>query len=254
MKQTLFLLAVLALTGACRTAPQKELTLMTYNVGAFSKYMGSSLPDVADIILQSEASLVSLNELDSCNRRHDEYQLQMLADRLGGWDYHFVQAFPFAGGAYGNGVVSRSPVLKRFGIALSKDDGKEPRSVAVVETEECVFASVHLDFGGQTAALTQIAELNNGFTAHYSGSAKPVFLCGDMNATPGSAPIEALCQAWEQLSGTAFTFSTQNPQKCIDYFFALKAAAPVSVLSCQVLTEGTQDASDHFPVLLQVKY
>lgn len=254
MKKAVFLVAALAIVSACGGAPEKELCLMTYNVGAFSKYGESSLPDIADIILRSEATLVSLNELDSCNRRHNQYQLQILADSLGGWDCHFVQAFPFAGGAYGNGVVSRTPVLKRFGIALPQGDGSEPRSVAVVETQDCVFASVHLDFAGQTAALDQIAALNDWFTSHYSSSKKPVFLCGDMNSVPGSAPMEALSKVWNQLSGTEYTFSTERPHECIDFVFSLRSAVPVSVLSCRVLTEGTQEASDHFPVLLRVKY
>lgn len=54
----------------------RELRLMTYNVGNFSKYRDDSLPEVARLIRECDASLVSLNELDSCNRRHNTFQLQ----------------------------------------------------------------------------------------------------------------------------------------------------------------------------------
>jgi endonuclease/exonuclease/phosphatase family metal-dependent hydrolase len=49
------------------------------------------------------------------------------------------------------------------------------------------------------------------------------------------------------------TYSTKNPRKCIDYVFAYKDAAPVEVVSSEVLTSGTETLSDHFPVKVVVK-
>ena len=230
----------------------KEMTLLTYNVGVFSKYGGSSLPEVANVILGSEASLVALNELDSCNRRHQVFQLQDLADTLGGWPFHFARAFPFAGGAYGNGVVSMEPVLRSFTLPLPQADGSEPRSAAVVETASCVFASAHLDHKSEAARLEQVRVLDGWFRERYAGASKPVFLCGDMNARPGSATLQALETSWEPLSGTEFTYSTEDPHGCIDFIFAYKHAAPVQLLSYQVIREGTATLSDHFPVVVKV--
>ena len=225
----------------------RERCLMTYNVGVFSKYGGSSLPEVAALIRDSGAQLVALNELDSCNRRHAVFQLRELADSLG-WQGHFARAIPFAGGAYGNGVLSQEPFLHSWELALPQAGGSEPRSVAVVETEDCIFAAVHLDFASENARLAQVAVLNDGFTARFDGCSKPVFLCGDFNALPHSATLKALEEVWDVLSGDTFTYSTEDPHGCIDYVLALRSAAPVSVLSRQVLTEGTLRLSDHFPV------
>ena len=230
----------------------RPLSVMTYNVGVFSKNSDDSTEQVAELIKAGGASLVALNELDTCNRRHDVYQLKELADALGGWNYHFASAFPFAGGAYGNGIVSREPILAYHSIALPRFDGSEPRSCAVVETERCVFASVHLDYTGQTARISQARMLNDWFSEHYSGYGKPVLLCGDMNSTPDSEVIAEFLKCWDMLSGTESTYPSDNPRKCIDYIFALKSAKPAKRLSAKVCTEAG-DASDHLPVFVKLK-
>lgn len=232
----------------------RELRLMTYNVSNFSKYRDDSLPEVARLIRECDASLVSLNELDSCNRRHNTFQLQQLADTLAGYSYHFARAFSFAGGAYGNGVLSRQPVLQAFTLALPQADGAEPRSAAVVETESCVFASVHLDHVGKEARRQQMETLNEWFQARYGGCGKPVFLCGDLNTGPDSEVLNRLQEKWILLSETEPTYSTEQPSRCIDYILAFKDAIPIRTVSSRVLTEGTAEWSDHFPVLVTVGY
>ena len=223
------------------------ITLMTYNVGVFSKYK-DSLQNVAELIREEGASLVALNELDSCNRRHNVFQLDLLAGAVG-FDGHFARAFDFAGGAYGNGVVSKDPVLSRHRIDLQQLDGSEPRSVAVIETDDCVFASAHLDFKG--SSLEQAAIINDWFKEHYSGFGKPVFLCGDMNSVPGSETIWELEKSWTRISPEAVTYPAGS--KCIDYVFAFRDAKPVEVESAKVITDRTADYSDHYPVVVKVR-
>lgn len=223
------------------------LTLMTYNVGVFSKYK-DSLQDVAELIREEGAGLVALNELDSCNRRHNTFQLELLAGALG-YEGHFARAFDFAGGAYGNGVVSVEPVLECRRIDLPKLEGLEPRSVAVIETPSCVFASAHLDFKGSSHEQASI--INNWFTEHYSGFSKPVFLCGDMNSVPGSDTIKELEKCWTRLSPDAVTYPAGS--KCIDYVFAFKDAKPVEVVSTRVISDCTAGFSDHYPVVVTVR-
>ena len=223
---------------------KSETTLLTYNVGAFGKYR-DSLQDIAQFIREQGASYVALQELDSCNRRHNVFQLSLLADALG-YNGHFARAFPFAGGAYGNGVVSAGPVLKSFTVPLPQFEGSEPRSIAVVETEDMVFASTHLDF--KTSSKEQAAVVNEWFSTNYSGYDKPVILCGDMNSLPGSDTIRELEKCWTRLSGTEPTYSTENPHGCIDYILHLKGSKPVEVVSAGVIDTGVSDLSDHLPV------
>ena len=253
-KPIAFLLLTLMLFSCGKVKQPVTLTLITYNVGVFSKYEDNSIPQVAELVLGEDASLVALNELDSCNRRHVSFQLEELAEELGGWFYQFASAFPYAGGAYGNGVVSRDKVVSRYTINLPKADGSEPRSVAVVETDRCVFASVHLDHISENARCVQVKTLNDWFESVYGNADKPVFLCGDFNARPDSETIRLVSEDWLQLSGTDFTFSTKDPRKCLDYIFSYKDAIPVKVISAEVLTAGTETLSDHFPVKVVVQF
>ena len=255
MKKLFIALALLSLLSCGSREEPRRLTLISYNVGVFSKYADDTTPEVARLILDQGATLVGLSELDSCNARHNVFQAEALARALGPeWEYYFTRAIPFRGGAYGDGVVSSRPIVNRFRVALPQGEGAEARSVAVVETEDCVFAATHLDHVSSAAAMEQMRQINDWFTAVYSGCAKPVFLCGDFNVLPDSEVIALAGECWTQLSGTEVTFSTENPSICIDYLFAFRAAAPVEVEKYQVLREGTALLSDHFPVLITVKY
>jgi len=256
MQHKCLLLPVLLVLLSCQgQKAQRSLTLMTYNVGAFSKYEENTTSGVAQLILDNGANLVALNELDSCNGRHSAYQVKDLAQALGpDWAYHFACAIPYKGGSYGNGVVSDKCVSSAYRIPLPKEDGSEVRSLAVVETEDCVFAATHLDHRSHDAAMAQMRTINEWFAAHYAGCSKPVFLCGDFNVLPDSDVIAVAQERWTLLSGTDLTFSTKNRSKCIDYIFAFKDAVPVEVTDAQVLVEGTGNLSDHYPVLVTVKY
>lgn len=228
-----------------RHAPAlQSLELMTYNVR-------HGTDGIASVV--EGATLAAIQELDSCNRRTPVFQLEELSKALDGRPFHFAGAFPFADGAYGNGVLSKEPIDASFTVALPVAGGAEPRSMAIVETSECVFASVHLDHMSSEARMEQVRFINEWFREHYSGSLKPVFLCGDFNSRPESEVIGLMKKHWKQLSGTDFTHSSDNPHGCIDYIFAYKDAAPVRVLSASVVTSAGL-LSDHFPVKVTVEF
>lgn len=267
MNKLSLLLPLLLLLSCGKSKEPVTMTLISYNVGVFSKFADDTTPQVADVIRTSGASLVALNELDSCNRRHNTFQLEAFAAEMGGWDYHFASAFPFAGGGYGNGVASQDRILARHSIALPKGDGSEPRSVAVVETMDYVFASTHLDYRSEEAAATQAEIINTWFEEHYKGCRKPVLLCGDMNAEPDSPVITALSRCWEVLSPPEPSYPCapageveDEPRECIDYILSLRSAAPVRVKKAGVMSalngypQGVRDFSDHYPVVAVLSY
>lgn len=254
LRNTAFRAAVLSalmVLASCGT----RLTVMTYNVGAFGKYMEDSTSDVAEIIRSCGADMVALNELDSCNRRHPVHQVEKLAEELGGWYFRFGSAFPFAGGAYGNGVVSESEIICSERVLLPMSDGAEQRSLVVAETKHCVLAAVHLDHKGERASLDQVLFINNWFTDNYSEYAKPVLLCGDMNSVPGSEVIRELEKSWEMLTGTVPTYPSESPEICIDYIFRLKSSPKVRLISTEVISiPAASTASDHLPVCVRMIY
>lgn len=104
------------------------LRLMTYNVGVFGKYVEDSAPMIASMIKEMGANTCALNELDSCNTRHNVYQAKYLAECLGeGWDYAFGKAISYRGGSYGEGLVTRDTVINRYNITLPQGEGAEQR-------------------------------------------------------------------------------------------------------------------------------
>lgn len=266
MKRILLILSLVLLASCCaqNRLPHNELpgpgeekvfTLVSYNTGNFAKYMDDSSPLAAAALKYIKADAVALNELDSCNTRHNVYQLKEFAAAMGGMEYAFASAFNYAGGAYGNGVMTWEPIIRSEALTLPKGDGSEQRSVAIVETADYVIAATHLDHRSAQAQLEQARIINEWFTSAYSRSKKPVFLCGDMNALPDSDTIKKLEECWTRISSTEFTHSTKNPVKCIDYIFFLTAAKSVTVRKAMVLNgEHMVQVSDHFPTMVEVSW
>ena len=255
MKKFCFLLALTLLS--CGRTPV-SLTLMTYNVGVFSKYEDNSTAGVADVIRSEGADIVALNELDSCNRRHATFQLKDLSSQLGGWPFLFASAFPFAGGGYGNGVVSADEILNSFRVALPKGEGSEPRSIAVVETARCVLGAVHLDYVNEEATLEQMRVANEWFLEHYKDCPKPVFLCGDFNAKPDNPTMEYLRKYWDIVSPYDLSFPSVKPDRCIDYIMVLKGSCRHRVVGRAGVRSKFKfgdpaTASDHLPVVVKLR-
>ena len=58
--------------------------IVAYNVGVFSKYQTNSMEEVAELMRELGADVIALCELDSCNRRHDSFQLEEFTRILSG--------------------------------------------------------------------------------------------------------------------------------------------------------------------------
>ena len=140
---------------------EKHVTrIVQYNVGVFAKEVENSIPMVASMMSEIGADAVSLNELDSCTTRHGNYQLSDFAEAMGGWEYRFSRAMPFAGGAYGVGIVVPEKILDAFTVALPKGKGTEPRACGVVETKRYVLATTHLDYKDMPSMVIQAKTIN----------------------------------------------------------------------------------------------
>lgn len=257
-----YLLSALCVLSACSGQTVK---LLTYNVGAFSKELDDSTPLVASLIESIGAETVGLNEVDSCNRRHDTDQLSALSSQLGPrWDRQYARAMEFLGGAYGNGIVTKCKIQRKGTVELPKCDGSEPRSVAYIETPCYVFAALHLDFASENAALQQLEVATGQLKLLFGRSSKPVFLAGDFNSSPSSPLIEKAKDDWFILTPPQPSYPSDNPKACIDYIMQLKAGKRVNVLGAGICSlRQFTDAlgpdiepsilSDHLPVWVEIK-
>lgn len=263
------LLSSLALCLAC--SPTKEaassndrypkakgaIRLVQYNVGVFSKEIDNSIPMVAAMMKEVGADAVSLNELDSCNARHTNYQLADFAKAMGIWNHHYSRAMAYREGAYGVGITVPGRILDSFTIPLPKGSGSEPRACCVVETRHYVLASTHLDYVHEPSIVAQARTINEVLVSRYGRSGKPVFLCGDMNSVPGSDVMDELKKEWVVLSCEKATYPANGPRECIDYILALKNGAKYRVVGSDVPVSFDKGdvvvASDHLPIFVDVK-
>ena len=242
---------------SCQQAA-KEYTLVQYNVGAFHKYDSSSVEHIARAVREMGADAVTFNEIDSCTTRTGQIdQMAAFAQEMGGWSQHYAAAMPYKGGAYGVGVAAAPglKVIRTDRIALPKLNGHEPRAVAVVEYDDFVLCSTHLDLTVESQ-LGQVEAINHYMDSLYAGCGKPVFLGGDFNCLPESEPVALLKESWTLLTPVTFSFPSHAPDRCIDYIFVRpngrkvtvrKTAIPQTLQSADPAT-----ASEHLPVVLTV--
>lgn len=249
--------AALCLISCGQTSDEpKVYTLVQYNVGAFHKYVEDGIPPVVEVVKELKADALTLNEVDSCATRTGGVdQLAEFARLMGGWHHLFAKAMPFQGGGYGVGVASAPElkVLNEYTVPLSRYDGHEPRAMAVVEYEDFVLCSTHLDLT-ENAQIGQIQEINTFINKIYAD--KPIILGGDFNCRPGSAPYELMKLNWQVLSRGTESYPSTNPDRCIDYFFGRPAGKVLKVISTRVPRKLENSdvtiSSDHLPIVLTI--
>ena len=239
------------------------VTVVSYNVGVFSKYVKDSSPEVAEMMHEVNADLIGLCELDSCsvfrNDRRD--QLKEFVSHMGeGWTGHFGKAMGFGGGGYGVGAVAgpRLKVERSSTIALPKLDGSEPRAAAVLETDRLIFACCHLDYTQGEARLKQAEILTRELKEYFRKTQKPVILCGDFNAKPDNPTMDYLRKYWDIVSPYDPSFPSGKPDRCIDYVMVLKGSCRHRVVGragvrAKFKFGDPATASDHLPVVVKLR-
>lgn len=221
------------LLAACKTVKQPasgaadQLVVLSYNIhhanppGKPAGYI--DLDAIAATIRTSGADLVAIQELDSVtNRSNREFQLQLLAEKLGMY-YRFERTIPYGGGAYGIGIVSRYPIIETRAYALPNLEGieTEPRKMMLakmdVKGKPLVFGCTHFDFKNAAVKMAQAKAMLDNLQPFRE---YPIIIAGDFNATPDDPAIR-LIEASLTSSGkpTDYTIPVLEPRKKIDYIF-----------------------------------
>lgn len=180
------------------------------------------LDAIAGVILDADPDLVALQEVDFMTRRAKRYDL---ATELG-WRTKmaplFGRAMPYDGGEYGEGILSRYSFLQSRNVALPFTPGNEPRAALEIITilpsgDTISFIGTHLDhLREETDRVAQAKQIN----AVFSQNKYPSILAGDLNATPGSTPINILEEHWASTydkAQPAPTYPSIEPVRKIDY-------------------------------------
>ena len=282
MKRILTAAALLLVVAACNkdenyndkygdraVIPPKgqSLRVMTYNIygaRATSPANAADLDAIAEVIRRQNPDFVTLNEVDVFTNRtgKDVHQARDLAEKLG-MEWHFSKAIDRDGGEYGDAVLSKYPILetRSYRLPCAAEQPGEDRALCVIRVQidgkDLYVASTHLDhLSGDASRLVQAAEIRRIRDTELEGD---LILCGDLNAIPSSNVIATMTSF---LTNTGpidqYTFPSDDPSRKIDYIMY----APIEhfgVQNCQVVSCGDQqvggvDASDHRPVIADIRF
>ena len=252
LKTTLFISILVVLASGCATTLQPpRVTVLTYNIHHGEDAKGrSNLDAVAQIINALQPDLVALQEVDNKTTRAKGLDLTSELSRRTGMEGVFGKAMDFAGGGYGEAVLSRLPILATKNNLLPHTPNAEPRAALEIEVrlpngESLLFVGTHLDHlrnpENRTMQARRIKEL-------YQDCELPVILAGDLNATPESDVIGTLLTEWScaDKMNLAPTFPAVRPKRKIDYIM-YRPRHLWRVLESRVIDEKI--ASDHCPLL-----
>jgi endonuclease/exonuclease/phosphatase family metal-dependent hydrolase len=234
----------------------RVLKILTFNILHGATTAGDfNLDVIAGVIIEANPDFVALQEVDFMTKRAKKYDL---VTELG-WRTKmapiFGKAMSYDGGEYGEGILSKRSFLQSRNVPLPYSPGNEPRAAleitTVLESGDTIsFVGTHLDHTrDEKDRIAQAKEINHVFQSNKY----PTILAGDLNAEPGSQPINILEEVWiatYDKDDPAPTYSSDNPTKKIDYvMFYPKDRWKI------IKTEVIQDsvASDHCAYLVTVE-
>lgn len=209
---------------------------------------------MAKTILDCGADIVGLNEMRGEGEDPDyTAQVEKLAALTGMQYYYFAKAIDVKDkGPYGNGILSKKPILKAETVMIPDPAVKIPGKR--YETRCLLKAEIE---GGITVLVTHMGlvadeRVNAVQTVREYITDEKCVLMGDFNMTPDS-PI--LAPIYEKMRDTAELFDSpklssksDNPKVKIDYIFVSRDA---EILSADI---PAIVASDHRPHVASVKY
>jgi endonuclease/exonuclease/phosphatase family metal-dependent hydrolase len=209
------------------------------------------LDRIAKVIRSVSPDIVALQEVDFKTNRAGGMDLVTELGLRTGMASLFGRAMDYDGGEYGEGILSRFSFLKTQCHQLPFTEGKEPRSALEVRIllqsgDLISFIGTHLDHTrDQTDRIAQAQTIN----FYFSDNSVPTILAGDLNAVPGSDPIQILSEIWTDAcaDNPQPTFPSSHPERRIDYVMFLPGNR-WRVIETRVIDEKI--ASDHCPLLV----
>lgn len=251
------------------------MKVLTYNIHTWENRDGHmNLEQIAQVIADSGASVVSLNEVlhPVYTRLGERQPLVELARMLGmHWAFgdsdRLVQR-PSWWGPVGNAVLSRFPIVSAHNQYLPRLPGTQGRNLLVADLEmgprrRFTVYSTHLDHAFEGTRLWQM----RGVAERLRGNGHaPHVLMGDFNTHTPSKPdghpltppvvrllrglgyVDAFAQAGR---GSPVTFNIPLSIFRIDYIFVPQSLSPQLSVCYTLRTPETAVASDHLPLLAE---
>jgi endonuclease/exonuclease/phosphatase family metal-dependent hydrolase len=273
LKCLLFSLVIISaqlLTG-CASPKPTPVSVMSYNIHiAKGTDRKLDLDRIAQVIRQSNADLVSLQEVDkNSSRTKFTDQAKLLAQSLD-MNYVFAPAVetgtPENPSHYGIAILSRFTIKSSQKYLLAVAPSHEQRvclaTVIEINGTEYNFLATHLDHKKTEMRLAQVRDV----LAAADKTKGPVIIAGDFNCLPPipdqddarrdhSRPVSMVLEKYQSAfdlagSGNGATFSKGRK---IDYIFVSPDLAQ-KVKNARVIRDDlTKVASDHLPLIAELE-
>ncbi len=241
-----------------------RLRVMTYNIHHGEGIDGKiDIDRIADLILQHDIDVAALQEVDMGVERTNKIDIMKLLAEKTGMNFYFDKNINYQGGEYGNGILSKYPIMqsKNFHYTMIREGEQRGLLQCVINFEgiEIAIMNTHIDYREDDTERLKNAEEIKIIAKEYAHL--PIILCGDFNDLPGSRTHNSIKEifndVWEKLGeGSGFTYPTENPSKRIDYMFWRESESnetmnnsiyPVKV---EIINSN---ASDHLPLIAEYK-
>ncbi len=247
--------ACLVLGSFVQAAEPIKLRVLCYNI-----HYGQGMDGVYDIerlakvIKKAKPDLVALQEVDVGVKRSSRMHEARMLGEMTGLSVRFGPTQHYEGGLFGNAVLTHLPITDVHIQPLPYTESTEelttyPRAaiattVTLPNGSSLKFISTHFQHNVPEDRVAEAKAINQYFV----DDTMPTILAGDMNAQPGSEPINILEKHWKNAidADATFTAPANKPRVRIDYVFS--RGSQLKMLSSEVLDEPV--ASDHRPVLV----
>ena len=230
------------------------MKIMTFNTQHCLNYLERKIDFeiMAEAIKTCGADVVGLNEMYNGGEEDFVQQTEKVA-KAAGYEYtYFAEALVLVGKPYGNGLISKIPIVKAETIIIPdpvREEGRgyyETRCVLKAELENGVTVFV-THFG-----LVDTEQTNAVKTVLENLKTEKCVFMGDLNVTPENEllnPIrERMKDCADAFEKPCFSFPSDKPERKIDYIFVSPDA---KVLSADI---PAIVASDHRPHTAEIEF
>ncbi|MGP7815917.1 endonuclease/exonuclease/phosphatase family protein [Niallia sp. 01092] len=234
-----------------------EIRVMTFNIH-HGKGMDKqlNLNRIAEVIENSEADIIGLNEVDKHFSKRSLYQDQIswLAKQLK-LEYAFSPSLSVKHKnstperQYGNALLSRYPIVAKKSHSFHLISG-------LTEGRSLLDATIQINKKLYRIMVTHLSlnpylhrKQTNYILNQFHESPYPVIIMGDWNMKPGSRQWRKLTNkvqdAWQIAGiGPGYTYPSIRPRARLDYIFV---SSELQVVEAEVIIKETT-ASDHLPL------
>jgi endonuclease/exonuclease/phosphatase family metal-dependent hydrolase len=258
MNKNYYISLIIIILAGCMHGAAEELHILNYNIH-HGRGMDDriDLPRIAEVILETQAHVVALQEVDRGTERNHGVDTLHELSRLTGMAYVFGSNIPYQGGEYGNAFLSRLPItdLKNHHFKMLREGEQRGVLEIIVRTpggQSLKLWNTHLDYRPDPEErLFCIRQLNELSHDHPPGH--PLIILGDFNTLPGQETYVAATRQWSDVwvlvrgEDPGFTFSSTEPDRRIDFQFLHQAPDSFRPVAARV---PSTIASDHLPLLV----